>query len=348
MERGIVIMKSVLVGMSGGVDSAVAALLLKNKGYRVIGYTLKFGKEANKCCKIDDAFFTAKQLGIEYFTLDIYEEFEKEIVQYFINSYLLGKTPSPCPKCNIFKFGMAIEYAKKENIDYVATGHYAKVKNGKLFSVDNVKDQAYFLSLLPKNFFEKIILPLGDYEKSEIRNIAEKAGLHIAQKKDSQDICFVETDYKDFLFSRGIKSKKGMVIDKNGKKLGEHSGYFLYTVGQRFRLGGMDERLYVLKTIPEKNIVIAGKNEELFSDKLKTAGFNLIVDEKELFTGDIYLKVRSRDSFHPAIIESYDKEDGIMVKFKESVRAITPGQLAVVYKKYEDELMVLGGGWIEE
>ncbi|TYB32059.1 MAG: tRNA 2-thiouridine(34) synthase MnmA, partial [Candidatus Mcinerneyibacterium aminivorans] len=206
--------KSVMVGMSGGVDSSVAAAILKEKGYRVIGYTLKFGKENNKCCLIDDAKQVADRLGIEYLTIDISSEFEKEIVKYFINQYLKGKTPSPCPKCNLFKFGLGIEYAQNNNIDYVSTGHYAKIKNHRLITASSRKDQAYFLSRLPKRYFEKILLPLGEMKKSEVRKYANKINLHIADKSDSQDICFVEDDYREFLKKRGIKEKEGKVINK--------------------------------------------------------------------------------------------------------------------------------------
>ncbi len=337
--------KSVMVGMSGGVDSSVAAAILKEKEYEVLGYTLKFGAKNNKCCLIDDARQVADDIGIDYITIDIHDEFEEKIVQYFINQYLGGKTPSPCPRCNLFKFGLGIEYAKANNIDYVSTGHYAKVKNNKLYTASTKKDQAYFLSRLPKNYFKKIILPLGEMSKDKVRNYAKKYNLHVAQKDDSQDICFVENDYRDFLKKRGIEEKKGDVLDKKKNKIAEHKGYFNYTIGQRFKTGGLPHKMYVLDIKPEENILIVGENEDLYSKNLRAKEFNLLADRKYL-EKSLYLKARSGDSFHKCQV--VDRDNGfISVEFDKRVRAVTCGQLAVLYyKQNSDEYLVIGSGWI--
>jgi len=338
-------MEKVIVGMSGGVDSSVAAVILKEKGFEVTGYTLIFDDENNKCCRINDAKRVADELGIDYLTIDISEEFDQNIINYFLNEYKNGKTPSPCPRCNIFKFKLGLEYAEKHNIDYVATGHYAKIKNDKLYTADNRKDQAYFLSRLPKKYFSKILLPLGEYSKDKVREIAEKYNLHVASKDDSQDICFIEDDYRDFLKEKGFKRKKGRVYTSKGKYIDDHEGYFNYTIGQRYKMGGLPNKKYVIETDKENNRVIIGANEELFSKKMIIEDINIIADKKYL-DKNLFFKIRSRDSFHSGkIIQK--KDDEFLIQFKESVRAITPGQLAVFYYKENSDYLVVGSGWIK-
>jgi len=338
-------MKKVIIGMSGGVDSSVTASILKEKGYDVTGYTLVFGDENNKCCKINDAQRVASELGIEYLTIDISREFDKNIVDYFLEEYKKGRTPSPCPRCNIFKFKLGFEYADKHNIDYVATGHYAKIKNDKLYTADSRKDQAYFLSRLPKKYFKKILLPLGELTKKEVREIAGKYNLHVASKDDSQDICFIENDYRNFLKEKGFKSKKGKVLTVDGKYIDDHQGYFNYTIGQRYKMGGLPNKKYVIQIDKEKNIVIIGDNEKLFSKKMVIEDINLIADKRYL-NKNLFFKIRSRDSFHGGkIIEK--KEDKFRIEFEEPVRAITPGQLAVFYYKENSDYLVVGSGWIK-
>jgi len=340
-------MKSVLVGMSGGVDSAVAALLLKKQGYRVVGYTLKFGEENNKCCKVDDARLVSNQIGIEYLTIDIYEEFEENIIQYFIAEYLHGKTPSPCPICNLFKFGVGLEYAQENGIDFIATGHYATIENGKLYAAPSPKDQAYFLSRLSKNIFDKILLPLGEYSKDEIREIAKKNDLIVANKKDSQDICFVENDYRDFLKTRHIKPKTGEIINVNGDKIGEHLGIWNFTVGQRFRQGGLPQKMYITAINATKNQITIGKESELFKDEIYCSDLNLLVEEN-FFKKQLLVKVRSRDEYHPCVAKKIESKD-VIIKFDDPIRDISAGQLAVLYHKVSDEkMMVVGSGWIEK
>lgn len=339
-------MEKVIVGMSGGVDSSVAAAILKEKGYEVTGYTLIFGDENNKCCKINDAKRVADELGIDYFTIDISEEFDKKIINYFLKEYKNGKTPSPCPRCNIFKFRLGLEYAEKHNIQYIATGHYAKIKNNNLYTADSRKDQAYFLSRLPRKYFSKILLPLGEYSKNEVRDIAEKYNLHVASKSDSQDICFIENDYRDFLKEKGFNNKKGKVLDLDGKYIDDHEGYFNYTIGQRYKMGGFPNKKYVIEINKENNLVIIGNNEKLYSKKMKIEEINIIADEMYL-DKNLYFKIRSRDSFHKGKI-SEKKEDEFIIKFEEPVRAITPGQLAVFYHKENTTYLVVGSGWIKK
>ena len=336
--------ESVIVGMSGGVDSAVAAYLLKEKGYKVTGCTLKFAQENNKCCKIDDARIVADKIGIDFLTRDVSSEFKQKIINEFVLKYSLGLTPNPCPPCNVIKFKDLLEIAEKNNISYIASGHYARIINDKLYSAKNLKkDQSYFLSRLSENLLRKIKLPLGSYTKNTIRQIAQKINMHVAEKKDSQDICFVDKDYRTFLKNQGIKDKKGKVVDINGRVFAEHKGIHNYTIGQRFRYPGLPERKYILKTDINKNQIVIGTKDQLHSTKLQ--GKKLHILDNASINKPLLFKVRYRDGFFPGRL-IHDYSGRYSVDFEKPVDAITPGQLCVAYLKDEIGYRVVASGWI--
>ena len=338
--------ESVILGMSGGVDSAVAAHILKEQGYNVIGCTLVFGKENNKCCLVNDAELVANQLNIDYFTINVADEFENRVVKQFIMDYEIGLTPNPCPACNILKFSHLMEYADKHKIRYIATGHYAIIENGHLFSgVNPHKDQSYFLSRLPSNFLKRTLTPLGKYEKAQIRKMAAEMNLHVANKKDSMDICFVESDYRNFLKLRGIKEKSGSVVDKEGKIFANHKGVFNFTIGQRFRFPGLPKRYYVIGFDFEKNIVKVGDEKDLYSKTLIAHNINKLEDISLEKT--YQFKIRSKNEFYAGKFVKLS-ENNFKVKFVEPVSSVTPGQLAVAYDEKNTHRFVVISAWIKE
>jgi len=340
--------KSIIVGMSGGVDSAVAAYLLKKEGYQVTGCTLKFGKKNNKCCLIDDAAIAADTIGIEHVAIDVHDVFEKEVIHKFVLDYEKGVTPNPCPECNIIKFTHLLDYADKHGINYIGSGHYAIVRDNKLFAGHNLKkDQSYFLSRLPSEILGRIKLPLGTFTKEEIRRIAREAKLHVADKKDSQDICFIYSDYRAFLQEMNIKAKSGKVTDESGKVIDFHNGVYNYTIGQRYRKSGQNSRQYVLATDIINNEVIVGKESLLYKNNLRAVLPNFLCDNSDI-KGELLFKIRSKDTFYSGMITAFDKLS-FTVSFHNPISAITPGQLATAFLKYdENNYQVLLSGWITE
>lgn len=323
----------IAVAMSGGVDSSTVAFFLKSKGYDIFGVTMKTFNEEDR-----DAKKICEDLGIEHHILDVREEFSKEVVDYFTNEYLNGKTPNPCMVCNRkIKFGKLLDFAEELGASYLATGHYANIENGTLkIGSDSRKDQVYFLSQIPKERLEKILFPIGDMEKTEVRELAFKLGVRVHDKKDSQEICFVEDGkLKEFLIERtkGKAEKKGKIVTKDGKVLGEHNGLSFYTIGQRKGLGiSSTAPLYVIELNKKENCVVVGSNEDLMSKTLIAEKINLFKGDSigELNNIECYVKTRSKDSFHKGIVKLIS-EDKIKIEFKDSIRAITPGQGAVLY-----------------
>lgn len=355
--------KKVMVAMSGGVDSSVAAVLLRELGYDICGATLKlFGNEdiltscrTRTCCSledVEDARSVCYKLGIEHFVFNFKDAFKEEVINKFTRSYEAGNTPNPCIDCNKYiKFSKLIERAVLMEKDYIATGHYARVEfdsgSGRYLlkkAVDETKDQSYVLYVLSQYDLSRTLFPLGEMHKTEVREIAEERGLINARKPDSQDICFVQDgNYAGFLENKmGIESKEGNFIDAEGNVLGRHKGIIHYTVGQRKGLGiSLGKPAYVVDKNKEKNTVTLGDEEELYTDRLEAKGINFISIEKLTGTMKATVKTRYTQKESEALLHPVD-DDRILVEFKNKQRAITPGQAAVFY----DGDIVIGGGTI--
>lgn len=344
----------VLLGMSGGVDSSVSALLLKNSGYEVIGATLELFV-GSSCCNTNtyiDAKNVCNQIGIPHFIYNYKNEFKKYVIDDFIECYSSCKTPNPCIECNKYmKFGFMYEKAKELGCNYIATGHYAKTEYSEEYgrwvlkkSNSLKKDQSYVLWNIPKDLVSHIIFPLADYEdKEEIRKIARKNNLKVANKPDSEDICFIpDGNYKKFLENNSnIKPKEGNIVNSQGKILGKHTGLYNYTIGQRKGLGISNSvPLFVLGFNKGKNEVIVGEEKELYKTKIKVENINLILVDK--ITDWMEVDVKTRYSSKVAKAKIIQVGNTIQVEFEEPQRAITPGQSAVFYVGD----IVLGGGKI--
>lgn len=332
----------VAIGISGGVDSAVSALILKQQGYDVLGITMKLFEDDSVNKMLIDAKKVCDEVGIKHIVLDLTKEFRKIVIDNFIESYKRGKTPNPCVLCNkYFKFGLLYEKAKELGYDYIATGHYVKIIDNKLYVCDNDKDQSYFLYGINKEILDKIIFPLKEFKnKEEIRELAKKHNLSIFDKKDSQEICFIKNDdYISFL-ENYITPKSGDIVDLTGNILGKHNGLYKYTIGQRKGLGiSSNKPLYVTEIDYINNKVIVCDNDNLFKSNLVANDVNLLVDK---LPNECFAKIRSRGILAACKVEF--KDNKLFVTFNEKQRAITKGQSVVLYK---DDIC-LGGGIIEE
>lgn len=343
--------------MSGGVDSSVSAILLKEQGYEVIGITMKLfeGEIEGSCCNIAstmDAKRVCDYLQIPHYTLNFKDEFKKYVIDDFINCYANCKTPNPCIECNKhLKFGSMYQKAQELKCDYIATGHYAKVEyskeyNQKVLKKANAlsKDQSYVLYNVPKELLDKLKFPLGKFSsKEEIRKIAKQHNLPVAYKPDSEDICFIPSgNYKEFLESNSdIKSIKGSIVDIDGNILGTHTGLYKYTIGQRKGIGISNPTpLYVIGFNKEKNELIVGDEKELYKKEFIVSNINWLVGnklDKELI---VYVKTRYSSKAYKAKIIPYG--NNIKVIYDEPQKSITAGQSAVFY--IDD--IVIGGGKI--
>ncbi len=354
--------KKVVVGMSGGVDSSVAAYILQKQGYEVIGVTLQMWpdipkekiEEADGCCglsAVEDARKVANKLGIPFYVINFKDIFEKKVIQYFVNEYVSGRTPNPCIACNQFiKFEELIRKAHAIGAYYVATGHYAKIiynqeKNKYLIKKSNasVKDQTYVLYTLTQEQLKHTLMPLGDfYSKEEIRKIAAALGLVTAEKRDSQEICFVKDHhYGEFIAQRRPESMiPGNFIDTDGKIIGRHKGIAYYTVGQRKGLGiALGKPMYVIQIIPEKNQIVLGENQDVFGTELLAHHIHLM--DMDQFHGSMKVNAQIRYNAKPSPAIVYlEENDQARVVFDHQQRAITPGQ-AVVF--YEGDVLIGGG-----
>ncbi len=348
-------MKKVLLGMSGGVDSSTSALLLKQQGYDVIGCTLELFK-SGKCCNQDtylDAKAVCGQIGIPHFVFDAQKEFRQDVIDDFINCYKNCLTPNPCIECNKYlKFGYMWQKAQELGCSYIATGHYAKTEYSDEYqkwvlkkSNAGRKDQSYVLWSIPKDLIEHVVFPLADFEsKEDIRKIASDNNIKVANKPDSEDICFVpDGNYKKFLQNNSdIKEHPGDIVDKSGKVLGKHTGLYNYTIGQRKGMGiSHPTPLFVIGFNPSKNQVIVGEHDDLFKKEIIVKDINLLLFDRIEAPMQVEVKTRYSQNTSKATIEQISDNE-IKVVFDEPNRAPTPGQSAVFYLGD----IVIGGGKI--
>ncbi|HFB53840.1 MAG TPA: tRNA 2-thiouridine(34) synthase MnmA [Sulfurimonas autotrophica] len=336
--------KKVLVGMSGGVDSTVTTLLLKEEGYEVEGLYMKLhSKPGYHEIHQARAQKAADFVGIKLHVLDLQEKFNKNVFKPFIDTYAQGKTPNPCALCNrTMKFGEMIEFADKVGADYLATGHYIKT-DGEFFyqAEDDTKDQSYFLFYVNKEILPRLKFPLGERKKSDIKRLAASIkGLEsFASQAESSEICFVETTYTDVLKDYVQVDQSGEVLDVDGNVVGEHKGYMHYTIGKRrgFTVKGAHEPHFVTKIIPEKNQIVVGKREDLACKEVMLNNLNMFHDEKEFETT---VKLRYRTTAVKCHVKIED--DKAYLKLEEGVFGVAVGQAAVFY----DDDKLIGGGWI--
>ena len=352
-------MEKIVIGMSGGVDSSVAAYLLQKEGYDVTGVTvINMDSECEESkLMVRDAKAVADRLSIRHEIIDYSKQFDRYVTDNFVQEYLNGRTPNPCNRCNRFvKWQACMEYGRTHGIEKVATGHYAgiiRLQNGRysVTSGDSKKDQAYALCMLTQEQLKNTVMPLYSYSKAQIRQIAAEIGISVAEKPDSQDICFIpDGDYVGFLKRRlgdGIE-KPGKFISVNGEELGTHRGAIHYTYGQRKGLGlSLKEPGYVTRLDIENNIVTVGTNKDLFSDSLNAASVNYmgLTERNEVFQIRCEAKIRYASKGAPCLA-SFDGEK-VSVVFDEPERAVTPGQYVVFYGENEGEKYVLASAVIE-
>lgn len=356
-------MSKILIAMSGGVDSSVTAAMMVDAGHDVIGITMRLGApdtievepERPNCCSlegIEDARRVATQLGIPFYGVNYEDIFREQIIDYFVEEYLAGRTPSPCMVCNReLKFGKLLALADTLECDFIATGHYARIERhpetGRALlrkALNPEKDQSYFLAALTQEQLRRAMMPLGEYTKAQVRDLARKYQLRTAEKDESQELCFVaDTNYRRFLQDRvPERIAGGDIVDKDGNVLGKHQGVPFYTVGQRRGLGiAAGKPLYVTQLNVSENTVVVGDSEELLAATMHVERINLIAIDKLTESIRATVKIRSRDEGGIATISPLNDTEAV-VKFDEPRRAITPGQATVFY----DGDYVIGGGWI--
>ena len=341
-------MKRVLIGMSGGVDSSACAIILKNKGYDVIGATMQLWD--NTDVNSNDAKSICDKLNVKHYTIDFKEQFKNCVIRNFIEQYMSCKTPNPCVQCNKYlKFNAMYNKAKELGCDYLATGHYAKIEYSNKYkryvlkkATNRSKDQSYVLYNIPTHLLEYIIFPLQDIEsKEETRKLVKEYNLNIATKADSQDICFIpDGNYKNFLKNNNVKANEGNII-YHDKIIGKHTGLYKYTIGQRKGLGISNETpLYVIGFNGDKNELIVGDEKDLYVKSFKVKDYNLLLIDDIEKPMKVNVKTRYKSKEYEAMIKK--DNDLIDVEFVEPQKGITPGQSAVFY--IDD--IVLGGGII--
>ena len=349
--------KRVIVAMSGGVDSAVAAGLLVREGYDVVGVTMRLWSRDDaegrlhqkRCCgieDIDDARAAADVLGIPHYVLNLEDEFNRKVVDYFVAEYERGRTPNPCLACNEHvKFRALLDRAVALDADYLSTGHYARVYHTETGSelhraVDDSKDQSYVLYTLQQAELRRLLFPVGHYAKTEIRRLALEMGLPLHDKRDSAEICFVPgNDYRAFLADR-IPQRDGDIVDGEGAVVGSHEGVAGFTIGQRKGIGAFGDKRFVTEIDPELNVITIGQDEDLLAHRLSTEPPAWIGSEPPAQAFDATVKVRYKSPPVPAHVRFVD--DRLEIAFERPMRAVTPGQAAVLY----DGDRVIGGATI--
>ena len=351
----------VVVAMSGGVDSSVAALLLNQQGYDVVGVTMRLWTEerddvpasAKRCCSvedIDDARRVCQKIGVPHYVMNLEREFQEHVVDYFCQEYDRGRTPHPCLACNDkIKFDFLLKRALFLDADYIATGHYARIEQSGdeyrlLKGLDASKDQSYVLFTLGQAELGRLLLPIGEVPKAAVRAMAAEAGLAVADKPDSQEICFIPSgDYRKFIADRGTP-RPGDIVDMDGALLKRHPGVQFFTIGQRRGLGlpgGGTSAMFVTDIDPETNRVTVGSESDLYRDELWVSGLCFPSGRPPEGPTDVTVKIRYKSSANLATLTM--QGDWATVRFEEPQRAITPGQPAVFY----DGAAVVGGGFIE-
>lgn len=353
----------VMAALSGGVDSSVAALLLKEAGYEVTGVSMILWSDESDDremhCEDASSRVSTRHLpiveqvcdtlGIELQIVNFESEFKRRVIDYFCQEYATGRTPNPCVACNQYlKFGLLLDYAISSGFDYLATGHYARINRDKdrnvyrlLKGVDDTKDQSYMLYILGQDKLKKLLFPLGEYTKSMVRMIAQAHGLPNADRPASQDLCFITTDYRDFL-KRYLQPSPGVIVNSRGEVLGTHKGIMYYTIGQRHKLGlATGEPVYVVRIDAKKNVLVVGSEKELYQSKFVVSRINWISGSAPTEPIKVGVKIRYKTPEQQAIL--YPEGEAATIVFQEAQRAVTPGQAAVFYLGDE----VIGGGIID-